>query len=257
MSRLMLSVMVLAALALPPAAAAETASVVDQGEHLYGRYCISCHGPAGAGFTSPTPIGAGPLRSQSTGPGLGPSLQGVGALAADFYLRTGYMPLKEAREQPRRSDGVLTDRDVVALVAYVASLGPGPGIPHPDPASGNVADGQRLFTDHCSGCHQVAIAGGYLTGAIAPGLAASTPTQIAEAVRIGPYVMPRFSTTAISDQDLNSIIAYVQYAKNPDDRGGWAIGHLGPVPEGLVAWFFGAATLVALCMLIGARLRHA
>ena len=29
------------------------------------------------------------------------------------------------------------------------------------------------------------------------------------------------------------------YAKHPDDRGGWAIGHLGPVPEGLVTWLIG------------------
>ena len=49
--------------------------------------------------------------------------------------------------------------------------------------------------------------------------------------------MPAFSKKAITDKQLDSLIAYVQYAKNPDDRGGWAIGRIGPVPEGIVAWF--------------------
>jgi len=47
------------------------------------------------------------------------------------------------------------------------------------------------------------------------------------------------------------------YAQNPDDRGGWALGHLGPVPEGIVTWLIGAAVLVATCMVIGKRLRSA
>ena len=119
---------------------------------------------------------------------------------------------------------------------------------------GSVSQGFHLFTDHCAGCHQVVAEGGYVTGAVPPPLEDDTPTQIAEAVRIGPYVMPTFSPKAISNAQLNSIIAYVQYAKHPDDRGGWAIGHIGPVPEGLVTWLIAAAALVVVCMLIGTRL---
>ena len=98
--------------------------------------------------------------------------------------------------------------------------------------------------------------GGILTGAKAPPLDRASPVEIAEAVRIGPYLMPRFSTTAISDAELNSIIAYVQYAKNPRDAGGWGINHLGPFPEGMVTWFIGALVLVATCILIGERVRR-
>jgi ubiquinol-cytochrome c reductase cytochrome c subunit len=68
--------------------------------------------------------------------------------------------------------------------------------------------------------------------------------------------MPSFSTRAISNGELDSIVRYVEWTKNPDDRGGWALGHVGPVPEGLVTWFFAASVLVALCMLIGKRLRR-
>ena len=217
-----------------PAAAATDGS----GKHVYGQHCLSCHGGNGEGVT-----------------GKAPPLVGVGALAADFYLRTGYMPLQHVGVQPRRSRVLFDEQQIRALVSYVASLGKGPPIPHPQPERGNVSAGLKLFTDHCAGCHQVVAEGGYVTGAVAPPLENATATQIAEAVRIGPYVMPRFSRRAISDDELNSIIRYVDYAKHPDDRGGWALGHLGPVPEGLVTWFIAATALVLTCVLIGKRLK--
>jgi ubiquinol-cytochrome c reductase cytochrome c subunit len=75
-------------------------------------------------------------------------------------------------------------------------------------------------------------------------------------VRIGPYVMPRFSEKAISNRQLDSLIDWVDYTKHPDNPGGWSIGTLGPVPEGLVTWGIAAAALVALCALIGERSRR-
>jgi ubiquinol-cytochrome c reductase cytochrome c subunit len=178
----------------------------------------------------------------------------VGALAADFYLRTGYMPLGHPGEQPWRSRLLFDDHQIRALVAYVASLGKGPPIPTPHPERGSVTDGQRLFTEHCAGCHQVVAKGGILIGARVPALDKSTPTQIAEAVRIGPYVMPRFPQRQISDHQLDSIIRYVEYAKDPVDRGGWPLGHLGPIPEGLVAWLIAGAALIAVAVVIGRRI---
>src|SRR5439155_774351 len=82
----------------------------------------------------------------------------------------------------------------------------------------------------------------------------ATDVQIAEAVRLGPYVMPRFTTKAITDRQLDSIVRYVDWVKHPDNRGGWAIGDIGPVPEGLVTWFLAAALLVAICVAVGKRL---
>src|SRR5207302_1748106 len=96
--------------------------------------------------------------------------------------------------------------------------------------------------------------GGYVKGARVPPLGDATPTQVVEAVRTGPYLMPRFSAKAISDRQLDSIVAYVQYTKHPDDRGGWALGHIGPVPEGLVAWLIAAALLAAALIVTGKRL---
>lgn len=244
----------LLALCLAAPAAAAPSSPVRLGRHLYGQFCAACHGMNGV--TTPRTIGQGPGRTQEQQHAVAPSLVGVGALAADFYLRTGYMPLPHLGLQPRRSRVLFTEPQLRALIAYVASLGPGPKVPKPHPARGNVSEGFHLYTDHCAGCHQVAAEGGYVTGAVPPALEDATSTQIAEAVRIGPYVMPRFSKKAITDDELDSIVAYVQYAKHPDDNGGWAIGHLGPVPEGLVTWFIAAAVLVFTCMTIGKRLKR-
>jgi ubiquinol-cytochrome c reductase cytochrome c subunit len=183
-------------------------------------------------------------------------LQGVGALAADFYLRTGYMPLQHSGIQPHRRRVFFNETQLQALIAYVASLGPGPKVPTPNPERGNLAEGLHLFTEHCAGCHQVVAEGGYVTGAVPPPLKEATATQIAQAIRIGPYVMPKFTPKDLSPSQVDSIARYVLWTRNPDDRGGWAIGHVGPIPEGLVTWFLGMTVLVGFCVLIGRRLRH-
>jgi ubiquinol-cytochrome c reductase cytochrome c subunit len=224
-------------------------SLLEQGYQLYGGNCVSCHGSRGVGILSKTE-GAGEQT------GLGPRLQGVGAQSADFYLRTGYMPLEHVGAQPTRTRVLFSDREIRALVAYVASLGPGAVIPTPHPERGNLTDGLKLFTDHCAGCHQINAEGGFVTGARVPPLKDATPVQIAEAVRIGPYLMPRFPKSQLSDAQLDSLIAYVQRTKHPTDPGGWGIGHVGPVPEGIVAWLVAAVALVAVCMAIGKRLER-
>jgi ubiquinol-cytochrome c reductase cytochrome c subunit len=227
------------ALALAPAAVAdESVTIVRSGAGLYSVNCSRCHGPQGQG-----------VRDH------GPSLKETGALGADFYLRTGYMPLVNPGDQPQRSRPVFDDTQIRKLVAFVASFGHGPSIPDPQPQQGNVSAGMQLFTDHCAGCHQEVARGGYVTGARVPPLTHATARQIAEAVRQGPFLMPRFSERAIDDTQLNDIVAYVEYAKHPADRGGWSIGDIGPWPEGMVAWLLGTAAVLFACTLLGRRLR--
>jgi ubiquinol-cytochrome c reductase cytochrome c subunit len=216
-------------------------SQMQLGEELFAANCVRCHGIAGRG------------RLQGEANLLAPPLRGVGERSADFYLRTGYMPLADSRDQPMRSRPRLDERELRALVAYVGSLGDGPPIPAPHPRAGSVGEGRELFTEHCAGCHQVVAEGGIMPGAKAPPLDRATPVQIAEAVRIGPYVMPSFSERAISDDELDAIVAYVGYAQHPRDAGGWSIGHLGPFPEGMVTWLIAAVALVLTCMLVGKR----
>ena len=204
------------------------------GAGLFAANCARCHGAEGQGRR-----------------GMGPPLRGVGALAADFYLRTGYMPLGDPHDQPVRGRVRFREAELRALVDYVDSLGDGP--PVPEVGRGDVSEGQELFTEHCAGCHQVVAEGGVVTSVRVPPLDRATPVQVAQAVRLGPYVMPTFSERDITDAELDSIVAYVEYAQRPEDDGGLGIGHLGPFPEGMVTWLVAALALVAVCVAIGRR----
>jgi quinol---cytochrome-c reductase cytochrome c subunit len=214
-----------------PASHAELA----RGRALFVNGCSSCHGLDARGV-----------------PTQGPSLRGAGAAATDFYLRTGRMPLSAPGKQPLRAEPRYDERQIEALVAYIGSFG-GPPIPTVDPARGSQLGGFDAFNSYCAGCHSISGVGGVVTGAYVPPLLESTPTEVGEAIRTGPYVMPRFSRKQINDGDVDSIARYVALTQNPDDAGGWGIGHIGPVPEGLVAWALAAVALLLVARLIGER----
>ncbi|MGH9276885.1 MAG: cytochrome bc1 complex diheme cytochrome c subunit [Acidimicrobiales bacterium] len=209
---------------------------VRAGRDLFQVSCSSCHGLNGEG----TPDG--------------PSLIGVGAASADFYLTTGRMPLDTTSGQAQRKPPAYTPREIRQLVAYVASLGPGPPIPRVNLADGDLAEGLELFANNCAPCHSSAGAGGALGHAnYAPRLGPATPVQVAEAVKIGPGPMPVFGPEIFDSHELNSIVRYVEYLKHPDDRGGLGLGHLGPIPEGFVAWVVGLGLIVVAIRWIGTR----
>jgi ubiquinol-cytochrome c reductase cytochrome c subunit len=210
-------------------------NAVARGRALFQEACSSCHGFNAGGV-----------------PTMGPSLIGVGAQAADFYLSTGRMPLNNPRDPPVRNRPMFDRAQISDLVAYVGSFG-GPPIPVVDPRQGNLARGFQEFTLNCAGCHQVGAAGGIVTGGVAPPLNRASAVQVAEALRIGPFLMPRFTTRELSTYDVDSIAGYVLHTREPTDPGGWGIGHIGPVPEGMVAWFIALVALVMVTRLIGDR----
>jgi ubiquinol-cytochrome c reductase cytochrome c subunit len=209
---------------------------IDRGRTLFAERCSSCHGADAMG-----------VEHQ------GPSLVGVGGLAADFELSTGRMPLAAPNLQPIRSDPSFSGADIRRLVAYIASLG-GPAIPSIDPSRGSLLEGRDLFALQCAGCHQISGAGGVVTGATVPALDQATPTQIGEAVRLGPYLMPRFGPEQLDQHQLDSIALYVtQTTRHPDDAGGLPLGHLGPIPEGMVAWLVAMGALLVVARMTGER----
>jgi quinol---cytochrome-c reductase cytochrome c subunit len=65
--------------------------------------------------------------------------------------------------------------------------------------------------------------------------------------------MPHFSEAQISNAEANSIARYVLSVRHPDDAGGWGIGHIGPVPEGMVAWLLAGTVLVLFTRILGKR----
>jgi len=206
----------------------------SEGRRLFVQGCSDCHGLDAQGIE-----------------GRGPSLIDAGAAAADFYLRTGRMPLDRPNEQPVRASSPYTEEQQEALVEYVGGLGDGPPIPPVHASAGDVAEGRKLFTENCAGCHQVVGQGGILPGAVVPSLNQSSPQDVAEAIAVGPYVMPTFGH--LSQSEVDDIARYVEETHDPDDAGGWGLGHIGPIPEGMVAWLLAGAALLLAIRLIGER----
>lgn len=89
---------------------------------------------------------------------------------------------------------------------------------------------------------------------MAPSLQPSTPVQVAEAIRIGPGVMPTFDPEALDDRQVDSIAGYVGYLHHGGDPGGHGLGRIGPITEGLVAWVIGLGLLVLVIRRLGREL---
>jgi ubiquinol-cytochrome c reductase cytochrome c subunit len=212
---------------------ADSAALRAQGMELYQQTCSSCHGLSLQGIR-----------------GVAPSLLGVGAGPPDFYISTGRMPLQNNLQEPARAKPFFTHEQITALVDFIASYG-GPPAPAADPAKGNLSIGQQTFTQNCAGCHSMMAKGGITVGAQVPSLQESTPQQIAEAVRFGPYQMPHFDASQIDQYHLDSLARYILWTQTPDNAGGWGIDNIGPIPEGIVAWFVGVLALVIVARLIG------
>ena len=213
----------------------------DLGTRLYQQSCASCHGQQGEG-------------SQR-----GPALSGVGPADTDFQVSTGRMPLGKERYSDVHRDPALSPAEISALVQHVASFPPGGGPPIPAVTQGDVRSGRELFLTYCSACHSAAGMGATLNnGRIAPSLMKATSTQIGEAVRVGPGLMPQFPAQVLSDTDVDDIAGYVAVLQNDHgnlDRGGWSLGRLGPFTEGAVAWVFGLAAVAFLARRLGKRAR--
>ncbi len=216
---------------------------VLQGKALFLQGCSSCHGIAAEGSSS------------------APSLIGVGGAAVDFQVSTGRMPLAQQGAQAEQKPVRYTQAQIDALAAYVASLGPGPAIPGKSdyqPSSNvDMPFGGTLFRTNCSACHNFTGQGGGLAyGKHAPAIVA-TDKQIYEAMLTGPGTMPIFSDKQLSPAEKRDIIAYVQTMKSQPDPGGFDLGRVGPVTEGLVAWLAGITVLAGTAMWIGAKAKKA
>lgn len=227
---------------LGPGRAPAAEDPVATGRRLYLLGCSSCHGEDGSGVRTPD------------GNERGPSLLESGEAGAYYALSTGRMPLSNSEDQPQRKRPAYNEADQAALVAFVASLGDGPPLPRVDPSAGALADGGELFRANCAPCHSATGAGGALSyGRAAPSLSQSTALQVAAAVRVGPGQMPVFGPVLLTDEEVAGIARYVEYLRDPEDRGGLPIGRTGPVPEGAVAWFFGIGAFLAAVVWIGSR----
>ena len=212
--------------------------LTEEGGKLFAANCATCHGTALQGTTE------------------GPTLIGVGEASVHFQVSTGRMPLAASGPQAEEKPVQFTDEQVAALAAYVASKGPGPAIPAEDLLQGDgiAAEGAELFRINCAMCHNVAGAGGALTeGKYAPPLGGVSAQHIYEAMITGPQNMPVFNDANISPEDKANIITYLKYLDETPSVGGFGLGDLGPVSEGLFIWIFGLGAIVGITIWLTAK----
>ncbi len=204
------------------------------GQQVFLRECAWCHGDTGEGTQ------------------FGPSLEESGGAAADFYLRTGRMPLKKAGDKPEPGPPAYSDDTIAALVDYVDEIGSGE--PVPELAPGDPIEGRKVFLANCAACHSSSGTGVIVSGGEdAPQLYDTAPDQVAEAVRVGPGPMPRFGTGHLSDKELDDVVSYVQELGPKQVRGGLGLDQFGPIAEGAFALFVVLPLLVLILVLLGKR----
>lgn len=227
-----------AAMAATEPTQAASSLTAEDGKKLFQANCATCHG----------------LNMEGTADG--PSLYGVGELAVEFQMSTGRMPLQMQGPQAPQKPVQFTEDQIKAVAAWVQSVSPGPTYPDASviDGKGDVANGAELFRINCAMCHNVAAAGGALTeGKYAPALTSTSALHMYAAMATGPQNMPVFNDMTLTTDEKRDIISALLYLQENDSPGGWSLGSLGPVSEGLFIWIFGIGSLIGLTVWITAK----
>jgi ubiquinol-cytochrome c reductase cytochrome c subunit len=227
-----------AAMASTTEAPVTSALTVEDGKRLFQANCATCHG----------------LDLQGTPEG--PSLYGVGELAVEFQVATGRMPMAMQGPQAPEKPVQFSQEQIDALAAYVQTTAPGPTFPDEEvlDGGGDVARGAELFRINCAMCHNVAAAGGALTeGKYAPALTETSALHMYAAMVTGPQNMPVFNDMNLTTEDKRDIISALLFLQENPSPGGFSLGALGPVSEGLFIWIFGIGGLIAVTVWITAK----
>jgi ubiquinol-cytochrome c reductase cytochrome c subunit len=230
--------------AFAPGAAAQDQPTLSasaaRGKAMFDASCVTCHGINAQGVLD-----------------RGPSLIGVGSAAVEFQVSTGRMPAARQEAEITRKTPVFTLAQSQDIGAYIQALGGGPEIPDGNlrvTANNGIANGGELFRVNCSSCHAFGAGGGALSsGKAAPSLGESTDREIYAAMLSGPQNMPVFGDNQLSPTEKGEIIAYIQNMKSDTDPGGFGIGRLGPVTEGLVIFLVGMLGLIFATLWIAGK----
>ena len=249
----------LLATALTPDAQVATAqrddqALIQEGKDLYEQACITCHGANLQGVKD-----------------RGPSLIGTGEGAVYFQVNSGRMPMMSNDAQAERKKPRYSEAQTLAMAAYVAANGGGPELVYNEDGSiameelrgknfdgdiqaADVARGSELFRLNCASCHNFTGRGGALSsGKYAPVLDPANEQEIYQAMLTGPQNMPKFSERQLTADEKRDIIAFIKSSKETPSPGGWSLGGIGPVAEGLAMWIIGVTLVGAAAMWIGSR----
>ncbi|GGJ84964.1 putative ubiquinol-cytochrome c reductase cytochrome c subunit [Pilimelia anulata] len=224
--------------------AASLSPAAKEGKALFDTNCTSCHGPDAQGVA-----------------GKGPSLIGVGSASVEFQVGSGRMPMARQEAQAWRKKPHFTYDQTQQLGQYIQELGGGPQIPAgsmeltgtDEQQAAAMARGGVLFRINCASCHANAAGGGALSsGKFAPNLEPATDRQLYAAMLTGPQNMPVFGDNQLTPEQKKEIIAYVHTLK-AQEPGGWGLGKLGPVTEGLAIFLLGMTALIFTTLWIAGK----
>jgi ubiquinol-cytochrome c reductase cytochrome c subunit len=228
------------AIGVLPTAAAQgqlTPAQQQEAETIFANQCATCHGSDGRGRTIP---------GTDT---MAPALAGnpdVTVPYVDLTIRVGRMPPPDAKPFDNRARHVLyDDAQRQALVSYIAEQFGLEG-EIPQPAAGDASTGREVYAANCAQCHGSAGAGGVAgAGAWTPPVVDRGPVAVAEAIRVGPFEMPRFGPEQITDEQIGDVAAFLQVVA---DEEGTALGMVEVNP----VYASGLAFILALIVLVSA-----
>lgn len=229
---------------LPARAAEDTLSPAERqtAETIYANQCATCHGSDGLGRTIP--------GTDDTAPALAGNPE-VTVPYLDLTVRVGRMPPPENEPFDNRARHVVVDDDErEALVAYLAEQFDLAG-EIPDPPEGDPVRGREVYAANCAQCHGSTGAGGVAgAGAWTPPVVGLDAVAIAEAIRVGPFEMPRFGEEQITDQEAGDVAAFLDVVA---EESGTPLGlvEINPVYASGFAFLFAVAILFSAMWIAG------
>ena len=117
-----------------------------------------------------------------------------------------------------------------------------------------ISRGGQIFLTNCTACHNFTGAGGAMPrGGYAPQILGVEPQYVYEAMLTGPQSMPTFSNGNLTPEAKRDVIAYLQSIEDNPKYGGFGMGGMGPVAEGMYAWIVGIGVLVGFAVWIAAH----
>jgi ubiquinol-cytochrome c reductase cytochrome c subunit len=218
-------------------------AALRRGEELYAVHCGGCHSVDGRGGVTIQGIEA---------PALLPEVNERMTIAyGRVVMDTGRMPpAGDPRDNRIRRVSLTQEQRSDILRFMVERFGLEGDVP--EPGHGDVATGLEVYAANCAACHGASGAGGVAGGgAWTPRVNDVSAQTLADAVRTGPFQMPRFDEQQISDEQLGDMAAFLAEV---EEEGGTLLfpGELNPV----FASGFGAglaAVIVILLVVIAGR----
>lgn len=145
-----------------------------------------------------------------------------------MVMATGRMPPAGDPRDNRVRRVSLSENEQEAILTWTADAFDLEGDVE-DPGQGDVAEGLRVYAANCAQCHGASGAGGVAGGgAWTPRVNDVTSQTLADAIRTGPFQMPRFDSSQITDEEMGDIAAFLHEV---EEEGGTLLfpGELNPV----------------------------